>query len=230
MTPANQIGDLLVTAQQVHTDELPPVLRGYRSALRSVVDWAWRYLSRPHPALGRRGHVCPYTRLSLTTSRFHLAVRPGRPSGPAEVTALLERYRDRFGELEPTQPPDNQYKTILVLFPDVLRPHWSALIDASQRLLKPGYVARGLMIGEFHNGPPRAAGLWNADFRPLRSPVPLLAIRHMVPTDLAFLESEPQYLAAYLDRFGDAVPAALRPRLERARAALDPNGAGHDQP
>jgi len=45
------------------------------------------------------------------------------------------------------------------------------------------------MLGEFHmrNNQP---GLRNDDFFPLRTPIPCLAVRHMVPTDLAFLNVE----------------------------------------
>ena len=84
--------------------------------------------------------------------------------------------------------------------------------------LKREDVRKGLMIGEFHDGPPPKPGLWNPDFRPLRSPVPLLAIRHMVPTDFPFLRDDDTTVAAYLQRFGDRVPTHLR---EHVRAAAD---------
>jgi hypothetical protein len=38
----------------------------------------------------------------------------------------------------------------------------------------------------------REPGLRNPDFRPLRSPVPMLAIRHMVESDLLFM-TRPRY-------------------------------------
>jgi hypothetical protein len=66
----------------------------------------------------------------------------------------------------------------------------------------------GLLVGEFHaaNANP---GLHNPDFRPLRSPVPMLAIRHLVESDLAFLNRDfypvslrATYLRSYLFRLG----------------------------
>src|SRR5206468_1894821 len=44
----------------------------------------------------------------------------------------------------------------------------------------------GLMLGQFHmkNEEP---GLHNVNFRPLQSPIPLLAVRFMVMADLPFL-------------------------------------------
>lgn len=212
---------MLVTADEVWDGTVPPQLVAYRQALCTVVDWAWHYLCRPHPELGRRGPVCPYTRLSLDAGTFYLAVRPGRPTGAAEVTELLESYRDWFTEIEPMDGQASQLKTILVLFPDLPAEDRTLIIDATQQRLKSEYVARGLMIGEFHDGPPDKAGLWSQEFRPLRSPVPLLAIRHMVPTDLAFLEHDPVYLSAYLDRFAGQVPANMLARLHRALTRFD---------
>jgi hypothetical protein len=51
-----------------------------------------------------------------------------------------------------------------------------------QTSCKPYYVQRGLMLGEFHlrNNSP---GLRNESFFPLRTPVPCLAVRHMVSTN-----------------------------------------------
>ena len=66
----------------------------------------------------------------------------------------------------------------------------------------------GLMLGEFHmrNNQP---GLRNDDFFPLRTPIPCLAVRHMVPTDLAFLNVERyeltlriKFLTSFLAVFG----------------------------
>jgi hypothetical protein len=76
------------------------------------------------------------------------------------------------------------------------------------------------MIGEYHEGPPDKAGLWNSRFRPLRSPVPLLAIRHMVPTDFPFLSLDDDHVAAYLQLFGDRVPTHLQPQVSAATARM----------
>jgi prolyl-tRNA editing enzyme YbaK/EbsC (Cys-tRNA(Pro) deacylase) len=137
-----------------------------------------------------------------------------------EVEAQVTRYRDWFLELEPRNGPDAIYKVILVLFPDLPGHRVPSLIDATQARLRPGYVERGLMIGEFHDGPPEKAGLWNSDFRPLASPVPMLVIRHMVPTDFAFLCDDQQLLAQYLARFRDAIPAHLRQRVRQRALAF----------
>lgn len=90
-------------------------------------------------------------------------------------------------------------------------------VDTVQRRLKPVFVERHLMIGQFFEEC-EEPGLWNADFRPLKTPVPLLAIRSMVPTDVAFLHHDNSLLESYLDKFGSRGIAALR-HLEATKEA-----------
>jgi hypothetical protein len=77
-------------------------------------------------------------------------------------------------------------------------------------------LARNRMIGLMYPGSD-APGLWNRDFRPLRAPLPVLAIRHMVEHDAPFAARHPLLLVPYLARF----PLAGAKRLfahVRARA------------
>ncbi|HEX6359995.1 DUF6875 domain-containing protein [Actinophytocola sp.] len=200
--------------------ELPDAVRLSEEPLRAIVDWAYKYLCQPHPELGRKGDVCPFTESALVRNTFYMAVCEGVPADASQVANTVAHYRDWFLELPPTGGPNAQFKTILILFPDLAGPELHPVIDAAQRMLKPAYVSRGLMIGEFHDGPPDKAGLWNSKFRPLRSPVPLLAIRHMVATDFPFLSLDDDHVAAYLHRFGDRVPTHLQPQVSAATARM----------
>jgi hypothetical protein len=196
------------------------LVRRYEKPLTAIVEWAREYLCRPHADLGRKGPVCPYAQTSLERGMFYLAVHEGVPDRLEEVVESLGGYRDLFRRM-PTPPGVSaQFRTILVLFPDVPEEGAPALIDAAQDLLKTQYVKDGLMIGEFYPGPPPKAGLWNPDFLPLGSPVPLLAIRHMVASDFPFLRETPEHAAAYLERFGDRPPAPLREAVNSAREAV----------
>lgn len=223
--PAGTVGPAR-TVGPAGEHELPARLRPYRAAIGAVVDWAWSYLCSSHPELGRRGPVCPYARSALTAGTTFIGVCPGRPRGPGEVAELLGRYRDWFGDLEPTTGREAQLKTIMILFPDLERADWTTIVDSSQRMLKAEYVRHGFMIGEFHDGPPDKGGLRNQDFRPLRSPVPMLVMRHMVATDLAFLDRDREFFEAYLERFADQVPAAELPRFEAAVTRFELETAG----
>ncbi|HEX6967969.1 MAG TPA: hypothetical protein VF174_04010 [Micromonosporaceae bacterium] len=211
---------LLITERDLETEPDHPMLAGIVDELRSVFVWAREYLCRPHPDLGRKGPVCPFVQGALDRQTFYLGVLRGTEFQPGDLDERLMTYRNWFRELTPTDGPAAQFKTILLTLPDVPPDAVREVVDATQQRLKPQYVAEGLMIGEFHSGPPDKGGLWNPDFRPLHSPVPLLAIRHMVPSDFPFLADDPTFLTAYLRLFSDAVPAALRPRVAEAARAL----------
>lgn len=198
------------------------VPRDKQAPVRVIAEWAAEFLVQGHALLGRKGAVCPYTKPSIDKELFHLAC-VDRGATDAEVLAVLLEYRDWHEELAVRLPePDRRYLTVLVVLPDE-DPHDPAHLDELQEQLKISFVRRGLMVGQFH---PRceAPGLWSPDFRPLRSPVPLLAIRHMVPFDLPFLQTAAPYLDAYLENFAPAIPASVRARLA-GMAAQDPASA-----
>lgn len=94
--------------------------------------------------------------------------------------------------------------------------------NASLRKLKPSFVQAGLMLGEFHPFN-RTPGLRNKDFRPLRSPVPPLAIRHMAESDVDFLTApndpapmQVKSLKAYLQFLGPSLSLASRTKAQEA--------------
>lgn len=174
--------------------------------IHRISAWAVEFLNAPHEQLGRRGAVCPYTSRSMRRHAFLLAQAPGRDT--RAIGATIERYRQWFLELAEQRGP---LLTILVVLPG-LDPTDAGPLDALQARLKDAFVREGLMAGQFH---PRCEqpGLWNEDFRPLRAPVPLLAIRRMVGSDLPFLLDDAAHLAAYLNRFAPDIPAPARRRL-----------------
>lgn len=200
----------LVELSDLEQGLLPEPVRGSRDALEKVVTWAKEFLCQPHPNLGRDGAVCPYVQTSMDKCRFLLTVCPGVDFVPEEVLDRVMRYRDWFLDIEPRTGPESFFKTILLLFPDIPLSAVPSVIDAVQERLKPEYVKKGLMIGEFHSVPPNKGGLWNPDFRPLNCPVPLLAIRHMVPSDFPFLKEAKDLVASYLRIYGDQVPPHIK--------------------
>lgn len=171
------------------------------TALKTTMNWVERFLCRPHPDLGRPGAVCPWTQPSLNRRLLWQAVIEGDIEEAEVVESSLRRYRDWFLDLDPTDPFARRFKTILVLFPDIDASRADELIDAVQLRLKPSFVSEGMMVGQFHAACPEP-GLRNPAFRPLRSPVPMLAMRFMVETDKPFLEHSPELLATWTRLFG----------------------------
>jgi hypothetical protein len=182
------------------------------NCVSNITDWINTFLAKPHPDLGRSGPVCPFVPRAIQLDTIWVGViRTQDQTMPLaqQLYETVQRYRDIFLELEPAEGELALYKAILLAFPDVDHSRF-AVIDQVQKQLKPFFVEEGLMLGEFHMQT-EAGGLHNPEFRPLRSPVPMLAIRFMVEADLPFLDSEEmpvelrtRYLEAYLKRFGNS--------------------------
>lgn len=173
--------------------------------LIEVMRWTKEFLCMDDPELGRDGPVCPFTKPSLKKRLFWLTVYRDTPMSLDKLHAAVMRYRDWFLELEPCDGVEAQYKTILILFPDFAEAIPLEELDKAQKALKAEFVKEGLMIGQFYENCDEP-GLWNPDFRPLRSTVPMLVIRHMVHSDFPFMKSNPDYVAAFLRLFGEENP------------------------
>ncbi|MDF5711699.1 MAG: hypothetical protein PUP90_29475 [Nostoc sp. S4] len=172
-----------------------------------ILEWVKNFLGRPHPHLGRPGVVCPFVPHALKSNSIRLAVIHTKDLYPEQVENIVRHYRDIFLKMEVKEQELTISKAFLLIFPDIHIDEASELIDSVQQKLKPLFVESGLMLGEFHKRN-ESSGLHNPNFRPLRSPIPLLAIRFMVEADLPFMQSpsDPhlriRYLEAYLKHFG----------------------------
>ncbi len=182
-----------------------------RGPITEVLGWSRAFLAQGHPELGRHGPVCPYTGPSLAGDLFFLSC-PRLTGGIAEIAATVCSYREWFQEMAAgLDERRRQLLTFLVVLPEFDRDD-SGPLDELQLRLKGEFVNSGLMIGQFHPACDQP-GVWNEDFRPLRSSIPLLAIRHMVAFDLPFLVDGANHLAAYLALFAPGVPIRIRYQL-----------------
>jgi hypothetical protein len=189
-----------------------------REAAKTIVAWTRQFLCRPHELLGREGPVCPFTQPSLNHHLFWLTVVQGSEIDIDTASDAVERYREWFFELEPRSGPEALLKTILILFPEVSHERARDELEGLQKKLKPDFVKKGVMVGQFYEGCPES-GLWNDAFHPLQSPVPLLAIRNMVPSDFPFLHGKrgnTEMLISYLNRFGTNIPPEVKQLMVEA--------------
>ena len=177
------------------------------SPLGLVVGWIRGFLARPHPELGRPGLVCPFVPGALKIDSIWLTEMAETVASFERLSAIITGYRNIFPETEPRSGPEAMNKVFLVAFSS-FGPEGTAVIEKVQSTLKRYFVDMGLLVGEFHSANANP-GLHNPDFRPLRSPVPMLAIRHLVESDLAFLNRDfyspslrVAYLRSYLFRLG----------------------------
>ncbi len=173
--------------------------------MTEISAWIRGYLAKPHPDLGRDGTVCPFVPRAIETNSIYLSVCRTKNLDEEKIKKIVIKHRDVFLALGWLNSERTNYNAILIIFPDIIPQNNSSLIDGIQKLLKSDFVEMGLMIGEFHelNLNP---GLHNQNFYPLRSPIPILAIRKMVTSDLVFLirDIDPpnvriKFLDAYLN-------------------------------
>lgn len=192
--------------------------------LIETTKWVRNFLAKPHPDLGRTGPVCPFLPKALQLESIQLATVHTKGVTQQAVEDIVRHYRDTFLELEPRSGDLALYKCLLLVFPDVSEEEAPVLIDNVQQKLKPFFVEQGLMIGEFHqrNATP---GLHNPNFYPLRSPVPMLAIRFMTESDLPFLQrttDEPHLRTQYLEAYLQSLTTVIKDekKLVKAQEAL----------
>ena len=178
-------------------------------AVLTALEWARAFLASPHPDLGRKGPVCPYIRHSFDERLLHVTCRPDESCQSSDLVAAVRTTHRWFAEIQRRTPEEIRHLvTVLVVLPRIDRSSAEPLNEL-HRVMKDEFVGQGLMIGQFHPAC-EAPGLWNPDFRPLRSPIPLLAIREMVSSDLPFLIGSPMHANVYLERFARSIPAHTR--------------------
>lgn len=189
-----------------------------------MLRWVREYIGAPHPELGRPGSICPFVPGALSLDTIWFAVMTSAAPTVDSIGRIIDECRSIFLETEPSKMPQSINKAFVIAFPNLLElgPEGTSLVDRVQYMLKPRFVERGMMLGEFHsmNDSP---GLRNPEFRPLRSPVPMLAIRLMVESDLPFMtrdqytyEERAAFLRSYLYRLGSSLkPARFNEALEK---------------
>lgn len=162
-----------------------------------VGEWLRSYVARPHPELGRPGAVCPFVGQALATDKISVAAYwfGAEPDADAMAGALAEAT-ECFRELVRAETePD--LVSLVVAFPELGPEQWH-LIDEGHRAAKPGLVAAGLMLGQFH--PECAApAAHNPAFPVNRAPVAAMVIRLMAAHDILFLEESPVWVEHYTD-------------------------------
>jgi hypothetical protein len=201
------------TAAQVDDGDVPS---GHLPHVREILAWSREYLVISHPDLGRSGPVCPYTQPSLRKGLYYLAAIDD--VGSTDIGSAIEGLRLWHERIAATlSESDAELLTILLVLPH-LNYGDSTELDEMQRKAKDFFVADGLMIGQFHPTCDEP-GLWNARFKALRAPVPLLAVRKLVVFDLPFVIDTHTHAESYLQRFAPDIPTRMRDQLVKRVSA-----------
>lgn len=192
------------------------------AGLKSLASWITDFVAMPHKDVGRQGPVCPFMPRALNSDSLLFAEVQTKHFEREQLDSLVKGFADTFLNTEPVRGKARLNKAIVLTLQDIDAKDVVEIIEGTQSRLKRHFVERGLMLGEFHSTH-QARGIRNDNFFPLQSPIPLLVVRHMIPSDLPFLartcdpaKDRLVYLGAYIKEFFWCLPADKRTELAKA--------------
>jgi hypothetical protein len=184
-----------------------------RDALRAVADWITTFVATPNEDLGRSGPVCPFVPGARARQTLWLVAEHTKERSMADVVQVVDRHKQQLLRASPVDGDDADYKAIVVVYPDLAAGIAGGFFrELLAELQVRSYVEDGLVLGAFHPGSDGVA-VYNAEFRPFRSPVPFLLIRRAVVTDWKFFLDDDEGLARWAQRFAGAAVRALAQEL-----------------
>ncbi|WP_139063499.1 DUF6875 domain-containing protein [Streptomyces zinciresistens] len=203
-----------------------PSLYDRYPAYGQAMEWLDEFVTQPHPRLGRPGAICPRLSPALRRNLVHLvAVRTGTGSLDEAVDtghALAGLYQELFPDSESFRAG-----ALLAFFPGLPPEAATEFIDDGHARLRMDFVARGLMIGEFHPLS-TVTSVRNPDLEVMRCPVPMFAVRALTRHDVLFLDrpdtppdQRTQYLKHLLHHLDGQLPAADLERIHASIAASE---------
>lgn len=186
-----------------------------RNALRAVADWTRTFVVQPHRELGRAGPVCPFTPLAIEQKALWLAAERSAGRSTTEVIQLIAGYQQLLLANPPVDGDAAGNKSVVVVFTDLPAAQAKDFFGSVlQQIGVRSYEDVGLVMGPFYEGNEGTA-IYNANFRPFQSPVPLLLMRRAVISDWKFFLNDESWLGLWARRYGERAVEALAGELRR---------------
>lgn len=198
LNPISKFGD-----DQTFDGISPERLKTYQL----IRGWVKVFLMSAHPELGRPGPVCPFTPQSFRLDTIILGVSDLTSPNTQLVT---DGMRYCFAELEkiPCTAANAQFRTIIIGFPGLNTPEGIQSLNMAIKPLTFYASIRGRMYAVVHPQN-EAQGIWNQDFRPLKAPIPMIAIRQLVLNDTPFVIGNLWVLPYYLFKYPISGPQKI---------------------
>jgi hypothetical protein len=169
-----------------------PEVGSTKGPLVQVDRWVRDSVGRSPPGTDRRTPACPFVNVARRDGHLHYAPLVGSRA-PERVDGIYESLLRRFIELWPQQAQDFPLTSLVVVFVDGELSALDPLVEAHPDRLQTLAVCSGLMVHAFGSQDTTTV---------VSAPVSALLIRGMTPKDRRFLDSRPEWLAAYEKRFG----------------------------
>jgi hypothetical protein len=159
---------------------------------------------RKHQAAAGMHHCCGVDGILSTAhaSRLDLVRIGVSEADGRDATLILETMQGALRAFEAIDCKKSMrnFRTVLVAFPNCAHEDGLRVLKRTQNRLRHHSTVKGKMIGCFEPNS-QDKGLINPNFRPLRSPIPLLAIRALVENDAPFVVRNPLLAPIYLAKF-----------------------------
>ncbi len=127
----------------------------------------------------------------------------------------MSGYKRLLLDAEPTEGDDAGYRVIVVVFPDLPAERARGVFDeVLTELAVTSYVDHRILFGPFYEGNEGTA-IYNASFRPFRSPVPFLFVRFGVASDWKFFLDDEEALNRWALHYGESAAPTLAAELRR---------------
>lgn len=172
------------------------------SPMARLTEWLTAYPMNAHAELGRPGTVCPFVKKAALLDTLRIAICPASPQDEDDVFTLARRAWSDLLQI-PAPPGKERLRTIVIGFPNCDSSDGLAMLQRVFKRHKYYTLTRFRMMAFFH-AHSDIHGLWNPDFRPMRSPMPVLGARYMIEQDAVFAAKHRIMIAPYLLRFGPA--------------------------
>jgi hypothetical protein len=151
----------------------------------------------------KTAHVCPFVKDSLDANLFWFeestATREDREVIEQRLVDMVEEFVKVAPAYDPIKekradgaPSPGVFKAFLLVVPNFRllgSRKADSLMDNIHEKIKPEYVKRGLMLGQFYSTC-QQAGVYNEAWLALTSPWPAFAARYMVRHDRLFVKGE----------------------------------------
>ncbi len=161
-----------------------------------ILPYVEQFLCAKHPF--RDGSICPFVPNALRADRIFFVEGFGKSID--DISRAEELIMESISLLEDRKARLGGFCSVIILFEHNFEVSRLLEIHRDNRM---SCITRGLMIGALYPTS-QAPSLHNALYFPLRTPVPTLVLRDMVPNDLIFVDpsvENPKNKLAFLKQF-----------------------------
>ena len=154
------------------------------------MEWINAFVAKEDDRLGRQGGVCPCMTKILSDNLMYIVVLEDIKSVlEIQLTQIIMLYSEKFQDIYDIDHNSQDGICLAILLADKID---DSLIISVHKKLKPWFIKRGMMLGEFYPSSNKTSIRTN-ELNPLRSPIQAFVIRKLSKHDIYFIEKDTNY-------------------------------------